>query len=568
VLLLLATLVAFGGSLFHGFALIDDHFLVTQNLAIRGVNLENLKTIFTTFDPELYIPLTILSFQLNYLVGGLDPFGFHLTNLLIHATNALLVFWVLLLLTKRRGVAMFCGMLFAVHPLFTQVVVWITGRKDLLSTFFYLLSFATYLLHRSGGRKTYVASILFFFLALYSKVIVVTLPVVLILYEVLLKREKNTMRWIAWKTLPYFILSVLFLVVAVIGKERIVGDTNLLETLVMGSRSIVFYIEKLLVPVSLGLFYPYRGEIGLLKPLFLASSVFVAALLIVAILARARARWLTFGILAFLVTLAPTFFNFKTGDLIYVAADRYAYLPSVFLFFVLARAVAGATRNGVSRVLVCVGAFILVLFTALSYKQTQVWATPESLFSHSLRLHPESITARTALARVYRESGKLEEAFEVLKEGLRYDDDYRLHLGAASVYARSGQVAEAREQTRIAMEMEPENPEPLAYMGDLEEQMGDRKAAMGYYEKAIALDPSYVAPMASLGNLYIGEGRMEEAKELFTKALKWNGSWYEAHIGMAKVLEKEGDLEGMERHLKKATALMPDAPWERVSHER
>lgn len=156
---IIAALV-YGASLHNQFVRLDDGLLIYENQAIQHINPQTIKTVFTTYDPELYIPLTLISYQVDYLLGGIDPFLYHLQNLFWHTLNALLVAWLAYLLIKKEWIALFVGVLFLVHPLHTEAVAWAAARKDVLSTFFFLASTITYLYYRSEERqKYYIASL-------------------------------------------------------------------------------------------------------------------------------------------------------------------------------------------------------------------------------------------------------------------------------------------------------------------------------------------------------------------------------------------------------------------------
>jgi len=336
--------IAFGVTVTHGFAPADDSFLVIQNLAIRGMSWENLVRVFTSYDPELYIPLTFISYQLNYLVGGLNPTVYHATNVLLHAINALLVTGVLSILTKNRTAAIIGGILFAVHPLHTEAVAWIAGRKDLLSALFFLLSFVLYtrmsavadnetgdIGNRISSRPNsefripnlmrivsihniygiYTLSLLLFLLALLSKVMALTLPVILLLYELLCVRRP--LKQSLMRLVPFFILSVIFLMIALGGKERVVATTGLLPTMLMACKSTVFYAQKFIAPYGLGMLYPYRDAITIASPHFFIPLLLVVGALILAWRTWKRNPLLAFGILFTLITLAPTFLNYAKG---------------------------------------------------------------------------------------------------------------------------------------------------------------------------------------------------------------------------------------------------------------
>ncbi|MDO8649626.1 MAG: tetratricopeptide repeat protein [Candidatus Peregrinibacteria bacterium] len=554
--ILALVLIAYGRSIVQGFAPIDDSFLVYYNLAVRGVTWENLKAIFTTYDPELYIPATLFTFQLNYMMGGLNAEVYHITNLLLHAANALLVTWYLTLLSGKRSLGIIGGLLFAVHPLHTEAVVWIAGRKDLLCGFFFLLSLIGYVKYRGGSSRWYVVSILCFLLALLSKVLAITLPAILILQDLLIERRPLTRKLLIDK-LPYIALAFIFFIIAALGKERVLASSSILETVLMAMRSTMFYVGKLFVPVNLSVFYPHQGAISLFDPVFALSTLGVIALFAFALFSLRKWPWITFAIAFFLITLAPTFLNFHKGDAMFFAVDRYAYLPSIgFLLLVLMvvrSSMERLSKHGTMGVL----AGIIAVFAVLSHVQTRVWDSPEKLFSNALALYPESVSARTDLARIFRESGQLERAFEILKDGLAYGDDGHLHIAAGAVYAASGQVTEAMAQYTKAQEMLPENPEPLFALGSLAEHEKRTDEAMAHYRTAVEMDPSYVAARVRLATLLLQQGKASEAEEQLTEALKWNSSSYEAQKAMGELLTSRGEHERAYDHLSKAVSLRP-----------
>ena len=182
IVFLALTLFAFGPSLFGEFVFWDDDLLVFENPVVQVMTPWTLGKIFTMYDPELYIPLTFFTYQINYLIGGMSPFVYHLTNIVLNAGNALLVTGIAYLLLKRnRTAALLTGLLFAVHPLHTEAVAWISARKDILSAFFFLIATLLFLLHEEHPtRKRYTGMLIAFLCALLSKVIAVTFPVVML----------------------------------------------------------------------------------------------------------------------------------------------------------------------------------------------------------------------------------------------------------------------------------------------------------------------------------------------------------------------------------------------------
>lgn len=597
LLAFLLPFLAFSRSLLQDFAAIDDTFLIINNPTVHGIDLTHLKLAFTTFDPELYIPLTLLSFQIDWLVGAGSPVMFHLTNLLLQGLNAVLVgFFVFLLLQGKnsaKGVALTVSLLFAVHPLHTEAVVWAAGRKDLLSTFLFLGSvnfFSLYLLtslpplhcgERGGGLSfsehkipspsqwrrdgdedvrrhfLYALSLLAFVLGLLSKVLIATLPAVLIL--IFLMHRHESMRKELVKLAPYFILSAIFLYVALFGKERIIASSSLLDTVLMAQKSAFFYIEKLLFPVGLTVIYPFQSVMTLASPQFFFPALINLSLIGIALWQWKKRPLVSFGILFFFITLLPTFFNFHKGDFIFFAVDRYAYIPSVGLLLSLVLLGAEIFESlGVSlRIRVITIAIILCSFVGLSMRQTTFWDTPDTLFTHAIDLYPESVSARMAMGSVLRERNQLEEAFKVLHDGARYSDHPGLNIEAGLVYASAGQVDDARAQFQLALQKNPDLAPAMNYLGGLDAHDGKTASAMEWYRKAIERDPSFVSVRVHLARLLIAEKKYDDAFDQLTSASAWNPVSFE-------VIDAFIDLELLRKN---ASEVERWTAWkERVSH--
>ncbi|MEK7591532.1 MAG: tetratricopeptide repeat protein [Patescibacteria group bacterium] len=529
-LLLLLPFLAFGASLFHGFAPVDDWFLIVQNLSIRGPTWENLQTIFMSYDPELYIPLTLFSFQLNYLLGGLSPLSFHLTNILLHGLNAFLVFRVLQLFTNKHELSLFAGILFAVHPLNAEAVVWASGRKDLLSTFFSLLSIIFYILSVRGKPRFLVGSVVSHLVSLLSKATAIILPAVLALEAMLM--ERLSIKKI-WKHLaPFILLSIVFIVIAFGGKGRVVSSSTMLETILMAARSSVFYVQKFILPVNLTVFYEHRGPILLDDPRFFVPLLLLIMIIVPCMIMIRRWPELAFGCGFYLITLSPTFLNFHKGSAMFFAVDRYAYLPSVGLLFLFVEGIhflrTCTEKRSIAPLLRGAAVLIVTMLIGLSLHQTSTWSTPKKLYTHALALYPDSVVARTDLARLLRDEGDFQKAFDVLKEGLVYGDHPALHLTAGTILAASNRTPDAIVEFQKAMTMDPLNPEPHFYLGSLWEQTGNMELAKGEYEKAVAMDPSYVIARVRLAGILKSQGALMEAENHLREALKWNPNSEEA----------------------------------------
>lgn len=526
LLLLIVPFIAFLPVLNNGFVEWDDPALVLENPAVQSINPHTLRTIFTTYDPELYVPVTLLSYQLDHLIGGLEPFFYHLDSLLLHIGNVLLVFWLLLLLTKNKIAAFTGALLFAVHPLNVETVAWVSARKDLLSTTFFLLSIVTYLRSRNHRRTLFfILSIAAFALGLMAKVMVVTLPLILLLID---WRERRTdYGKLLTEKIPYVALALLFGSIAVIGKQAFFATASPFDSILIGARSTLFYLQKIILPLGLSVLYPFTDDVSVMSPLLLGSLAAVIALTAAVAYAGYRGyRDVVFGWALFLVCLAPTFLLYRRGEHlgdIYFASDRYVYAAGIGLFFLAGLGVAFLVRRfDEERVLMVTGLAVLVL-AGLSFFQSTTWHDTESLFFHVLRYYPNSHVARLNIGNYYQRLGNYERAFEQYK---------------ISLYIR---------------------PTSLAFfnIGKAQLDMKNYDAAILANEEALRLDAASKIAWLNLGVAYVRKEMWKEAEESFRGLLMIDPDSVEGHFNLAVVFEKQRKNAEAAKEYERAIALNP-----------
>ncbi|MFH0851748.1 MAG: tetratricopeptide repeat protein [Candidatus Peregrinibacteria bacterium] len=551
VVLIALPFFAFGRSLLQGYAPIDDLFVVVRNLATRGPTWDHIRTAFTTFDPELYIPATLVSFQLNYLISGFYPWSYHLVNVLLHGMNAVLLFLILKKVTQAPRASLFTAALFAVHPINAEAVVWITARKDLLSTFF---AFASTLAFLRQTRRGLLLGFVLFLFALLAKVSAAPLPLVFPL--LLTVQGKKWDRKTLLVVLPFLLLSVAFVGLALFGKERIVQTSHGWETLLLAPWSFLFLIGKFVYPQHLSPLYEVSDPIAFTNPWIVASLAgFLCffCFLCFSFLRKKSLRPAPYA-LALIITLllfSPAFLTFRKAGTVFLASDRYLYLPGLGLLLLIALLLKGIGERWTlpKPVIAGPGGFLIALLCLLSIKQTQLWNSADTLFTHALLLTPRSVAARTALAQTRLDMDQPQEAFAILKEGLKLGDDPRLHLAAGNVYAHVGQVPEALGQFNKAKQMDPKNADAWFSIGSVEEQTGNSDAALENYRIAVQLDPSDVPALVGIGRLLSRKGDLAGAEQAYRSALSWNPNFMDAHRGLAPVLAKTGRTDEAQVHL-------------------
>ncbi len=542
----------FGASLFHDFATLDDRYLVVQNVFIQGISLRNIHYIFTHFDPELYIPFTFLSFQINYLMSGLGAWSYHLTNILLHSANSALVALISWQLTQKRWLAVLAGLLFCVHPLNTEAVVWVAGRKDLLavffallSTYYYQLSTINYQRSQSKNRNNWL-SLFFFLCALLSKASVITLPLVFFLMHYARASVSSKKEMIPafirgfTKVVPFFALSILFGAIALFGKGSVIQSSTALQTVLMAMKSTVFYLEKFFVPIGLNPLYPYQESITLLSPDFFIPIIILLILFGCILLSLRFTSTIALGFASFFILLAPSFLNFHKGDITFIGVDRYMYLPMIPLIILLLSACVQLYEKREMRwkkaLGIAIATIILLMLSVLSWKQTKLWGDEELLFVSALEKDPKNIPARMSVALVYRERGEVNAQESVMREGLREHPYIGYHLDLASIALQKGDLLGAEKEIEQAEKMNSDYPDVSFYRASLKEVQKKSEEALRYYQKAFAEDPSYAAAYLNAGAILRDLQKDDEAEKMFRIALSWNPSFFEALINLAHLL--------------------------------
>lgn len=551
-------LAVYGKSLWNDFVRWDDGLLIFENTAVRTPSLRSLRTFFTTYDPELYIPLTFVTYQLTYLLSGVHAFGYHLVSILFHGGNVLLVLWLAALLTRRAWAGCIAAALFAVHPLHVETVAWASALKDLQSTFFLLLTLIAYVYYReSGSRRTYWLGVGFFVLGLLSKVVVLTVPAVLLLLD--WRDGRKLDRAMLLEKLPHLILSVAFLIIALVGKADTSAAMPIVARGLLAAKSTAYLLWKFVLPFPLPSMYPYARPVSLASPDIAASVAALAVLTAAVLWSMRRTREAAFGAAFFLVTLAPWFYTFKKGEDVYFASDRFLYVPSIGLVVLIGSLLARWMECGRNRQRAgaAMTAAALVALSALTLRQSLVWRDTRSLFSHFARLVPDSYVARNNLGNAYRREGSLEDAIAEFEAALRLKENRKSYANLGAVYAKLGDEERAVRAFTRAAEIDPASPEPHVGFGILYATLGRPAEALASYARAIELNPRYAQAYLNRGSVRAEMGDAEGAIEDFRQAVALEPLFAQAHYNLAVLEARRGELAAAISGYERTVALQP-----------
>lgn len=535
------TLATFGVVLGHDFVLWDDGLLITGNPDIRGLSIHNIVRAFSTYDPELYVPLTYVSYQIDYSLAKLTPAMYHGTNLVLHALNALFVGSFLYLLTGKRHGAVLGAALFAIHPLQVETVAWASARKDLLSTCFFLLSLIAFFAHREhGSKKWYYGSLVLFALSLLAKVVTVTLPVALFLLD-LLEGRKLTKETILEK-LPFFALSVVFGVIALFGKREAADLVTPAMLVLVAGKSVAFYIQKLLLPTGLSVLYPLDGAFAVTRADILVPCGFTLVLTALAYVYR-RYAIVPFAWAWYVLTLAPTFTNIAKGGEIYFASDRYAYIPLIGIVALAAWGYAKVEETAYRRKLPALASAIIGMLAVLAFLQAMTWKDSFSLFQRTLQSYPKSLAAHINIAVAYRQAKQFAASKEELEKALAIREHEKIYLSLSALKLEEKRYDEALKLIDKANALKPSDPEVHYGYGITYMRAGNRPQAIEAYRRVLGLQPEHLGARNNLAAVLLEQGDLEGAAKEFREIVTIDPTFSVGHYNLGLIEEQLGNTE-------------------------
>ncbi len=553
---LIASLAVYFNTLFNGFVF-DDAQNIVGNRWIKDITY--IPAMFTShvagfdniYQTSYYRPFVHVIYLLAYQVFGLHPWGFHLVNVLFHSGVSILVFLIVSrlfderhpsdlssqpfsaatppispLLKKRPGGMLsppfFAALLFAVHPIHTEAVAWISGVMDLSSAFFFLLSFYLYMRAEGKMNRVYALSLVSFLLAALSKEPALTLPLVLIVYDHVIRKQKIVTGRAVKTYVPYFLIAGMYFVMRLnaLGgfapSKKFIEMTNY-QYVINTFPLFIEYIRKLLLPLDLSALYVFHPVNSLSDPKAFLPLILTAVLLSLALLSKKDI--LILGIMLFVIPLLPALYIPALGDVAF--AERYLYLPSVGFVIVMALLCSRAYSMIPNRIVVT-GAVIalLAVFGVATVGRNSVWKDEFSLWTDTVRKSPESAVAREYLGYALYERGQVEEAIECYLMALQLKPDYEdAHINLGIAYAARGRIDEAIDHYMKALRIQPNSVEGHNNLGLAYAAKGWTDRAMEQYQIALSINPYFAKAYNNLGSAYGNEGLTQGDENLLDKAI-------------------------------------------------
>jgi protein O-mannosyl-transferase len=560
----------------------DDSFYVTENSHVRnGLTLDGVIWAFTTTHEANWHPLTWLSHMVDCELYGLNPAGHHYTNILFHTANTLILFFILFRMTGELWKSAFAAALFAIHPLHVESVAWVSERKDVLSTFFGLLSIGAYYHYsKIPSSKRFLLVVIFLSMGLMAKPMLVTFPFVLLLLDFWpLKRiqlkhhfdpqtgrsigndSKGIYPLIAEK-IPLFILTIISCIVtffaqksgrAVVPFDLLPLNTRIANALI----SYVRYIFKAIWPQKLTYFYPYSINVSSWQ--ILGAVILITGAIWGSIYLSRRYPYVPVGCFWYLGTLVPVIGLIQVSG--QAMADRYTYIPLIGLFIVISWGITDILKKWRYHK-TFLGTSVIVVLSALTtcaFIKTSHWKNSIALFENGVKVNETNYHALNNLATALVDKGKYDEAYFCLSRALKKDPKREnLRMNLANVLFLKGKSDEAISQYQKILQTDPENADVHYNLACVLSSQNKIKNAVRHYKEALIIEPKYSKAYYNLGNILLRHGKIKEAVFNYAKAIEFKPDYLQAYNKIGLILLEKRKFKKAGVFFSKALQIDPD----------
>lgn len=609
----------------------DDEDQILQNQWIKDVRY--IPDVFLSgvwtfkFKDELhgnyYRPLMHIVFMIEYHLFGFNPWGFHLVNIIFHAGVSVMVFLIASMLFNKKlseqhllSPAFIAAILFAVHPIHTEVVAWVSSIPELSFTFFYLLSFYLYamsssssydsVLQKKKGQYFYVLSIISFFIGALFKEPTLTLPILLLVYDYSFPSSKfNTLYLKVKRYLPYLIAAVIYFLMRTYALKGFAplkrhAELSNYQYFINIFPLFIQYLEKLILPINLNSFYALHPIYSILELKSIITISLTVMFGIFVYLCRQRNKTAFLNLLWIVIPILPALYIPGVGENTF--AERYLYLPSVGFVILMSLGIEkiyhiGTNFKSVPKYsIVLILAVIIGLYSIGTIKRNYVWKDSYNLWvdtvaktqdwylphnnmglAHynrgeldkaikeyliAISLKHDYAPAYNNLGNVYADKGQLDEAIKQYLTGLKFATTFvqvRIRYNLGTVYAEQGHLEDAIEQYKLALILKSDLVEARNDMGIAYLKQGRLDYAIEEFKTALSLNPNYVLAHYNLGISYMKQGLLHEAKEEFEIAMKLDPNDADIHLNLGKIYYREGRLDEAIKEFQITAKLKPDS---------
>ena len=558
----------------------DDGIYIVENHHIRILDLKFLQWAFTSFYAGNWHPVTWISHALDVALWGLDARMHHLTSIVLHAMNTVLVFLLVVGLISRvrkrdipevphqAGTGILPGFItalfFGLHPIHVESVAWMAERKDLLCAFFVLLSILGYLQYTAADSRrrkgvSFFLALMFFTLAVMSKPMAVTLPVILILLDIYPLKHLGSFslkgsRLLLVEKIPFFLLSLVSGVLTIIAQHSSGATAPLVHhgfmvRFVNTVRTLVFYLWKMAFPFELAPFYPFPLHFDPTDAIYIVSFMIVLGITIYCIRMWKKEKhvWLIVWSI-YVISLLPVIGIIQVSN--QAAADRYTYLPGIAPFLLIGLGFEWLWVKGclvkaphlLRPLLFICGSLIFGCLSYLTVRQIKVWTNGEVLWKYEIGIFPDSVAlAYINLGCIYSEKGLLDEAIQLYERALKINPNYlQAFVNLGNEYRKKGDAGRAEEFYQKAIKMNPEYAGARLHIAEVWMNQGLIEKAVLEYEKILDTNPTSAEAHYGLGVACYGKGKLDEAIMHYQKALDLKPGYAEAYYNLGVAYGSSG----------------------------
>ena len=553
----------------HEFVNYDDKDYITENQHVQaGLTLKSIAWAFTSTHAGNWHPLTWLSHMLDCQIYGLNPCGHHFTSVFFHILNSILLFLVFKRMTRAFWKSAFVAALFAIHPLHVESVAWVAERKDVLSTFFWMLTMGAYILYvENPGIKKYLLTVLLFALGLMAKPMLITLPFVLLLLDYWPLGRFN--KWslalqLIQEKIPLFVLAAASSIVTFFIQQS-GGAVESLDVLPLTIRisnalvSYVSYIGKMILPHNLAVLYPHPD----MPPVWQVAGACLLLVFVsfIAVKTLKCYPYFAVGWLWYLGTLVPVIGLVQVG--LQSMADRYTYIPLTGIFIIIAWGVSdlAAKWRYKKEGFAAASAILLSILMALTWFQLKHWINSVTLFRHAINVTKNNSVAHNNLGTALKDHGKLSEAIKHYTEALRIRPKYvDAHYNLGNAFVRRSRISEAISHYTEAVRIKPNDAEVRNNLGSVLFKQGKVNEAIGHYSEALRIKPDFAEAQSNLKKISAFLNEIDETIKKVQGLLEVNPENPKLHYDLGTLYYKKGEFDKAIFQYQKSLSIQPDNP--------
>lgn len=524
----------------------DDEFTIVTNYFVKTWN--NFPLLFNSdyfkLSGELsYRPVVTLSYFIDYTLWKLNPFGFHLTNTLLHTLNSVLLFFLLKRIFNCQTTSFLTALIFSCHPVLTEAVNAVSYREDLLAATFFIAAFLLYVKTSRDERSfspAYFASVACYLLGVFSKEMAITLPLLIFLYDLIFTKAQNLSNKLTRYYAGYILTAVFYLSMRFVVLHNPVEshvsypEGSIFINFLTMSKVLASYMKLFFVPVTLCADYVIPYSTSLFDTSFILSLLLLVAVIVITYRLFFSSKILFFSVVWFFVSLLPVLNIVPIEN---IMAERYLCLP-IIGFCMVTGNLMGRSQIKISyfnKYITSVTLLVLVLaiFSFKTMKQNMVWKDQTVLWTNTARIFPDSFRAHNNLGNIYRNTGRLDEAIVELQHALSLYNDYiDAHNNLGVTYRKKGMLKEALQEYQRALQINPHYPYAHNNLGVLYAKSNYLDLAITEFNNAVANKPDYADAYNNLGATYIRKGLYDKAIQECLKAVKYNNRYIDAYYNL------------------------------------